>query len=347
MPRLRKIPVKEPEEMIIEDSALPTEDIVIELSDDDVLVPDATVVTEPAEHPVVEPVADEPLKRALEAQQRAEEIARNATRERDEANRRAQDRDEELVRTRGEREDAEYNSILTSIAAEQSTIDKAEADYASFAQIGDWAAASKAQREMSVASARLDRLDDGKRNFDQRREAAKIAPPERRPAAPAAHDFEQKLSALALPANAQAWLRAHPEFINDTPKNIELGAVHNYLDKTRKIAPFSPAYFDALDTEFGFKAPPVAAEKPPEPTHQPQRRSIPVSAPVSRDVPGAGGERQSARTITLNPDEVQIARSSFSASDMTNAQKERLYAQNKAKLAAKRANGSYPSREQA
>lgn len=66
-----------------------------------------------------------------------------------------------------------------------------------------------------------------------------------------------------------------------------------------------------------------------------------MSAPVSRDVPTASGQRASSTKITLSQEERQIARTSFTADNMTNEQKERLYAQNKQKLMRERANGSY------
>ena len=70
-----------------------------------------------------------------------------------------------------------------------------------------------------------------------------------------------------------------------------------------------------------------------------------MTAPVSRDVPTASGQRQPSSKVTLTAEERQIARTSFTASDMTNEQKELLYARNKQKLAQQRANGAYPQAE--
>lgn len=329
MPRLKPPPSERP---TIEDNTLPTEPIEIEL------VPDEPVETEVELTPPVRverrttPPAEEdsPLQKALEATRTAEETQARLQRERDEALRTASQRDVELTRERGDREDAQYNSVLTAISAEQSTLDKAEADYAGYASVGDWANAGRAQRIMSSASARLDRLEDGKLAFEQKREAAKTAPPEQQRTQPQQPE---------LPDNAKAWLRKHPEFTTDNALNEKIGNAHNYLVKNRGIEAFSTAYFDALDTEFGFKG------KDDEPEPQPQRRSMPLSAPVSRDVPTADGQRQKPGTIKLSPEEVQIARTAFTASDMTNAQKELLYAQNKRKLQNMRANGQYPQSE--
>jgi hypothetical protein len=75
---------------------------------------------------------------------------------------------------------------------------------------------------------------------------------------------------------------------------------------------------------------------PPE-----SRRSIPVSAPVHRDVPTFSGNRQSHVDVRLSPEERDIARRSYSAPDMTDAQKEYEYWRQREKLRAMRRDGSY------
>ena len=337
MPRLKPPPAKQVETEI-EEYIAPTGAIEIDLPDDEPgetqieVAPAAAAPPAPAPEP---PVEDSPLQKALDAQKRAEEMQRTALRERDDALRRAQEHEEELTRERGDREDAQYNSVLTSIAAEQSALDKAEADYAAFAAVSDWASASKAQRVMSSASARLELLEDAKQAFETKRETLRTTPPAATPPAPQpAQDFEQRI--VQMPEVAKGWLRKHPEFINDAAMNRKIGGAHNYLVDNKGLQPFSEAYFDALDTEFGFKAPPAAA-----PQAQPQRRSMPMSAPVSRDVPTASGQRQTSTTMTLTEEERRIARTSYTAKDMTDAQKEYAYAKNKQKLHRMRANGEY------
>lgn len=319
-----------PEENLIEDHEPPTEPIEIELPGE---VDGPTEVElapppEPEPVPEPEPEPENPLAVQLAATARAEELQRqNADQQRQLA-----ERDAQLVQERTRGDDAEFNSVLTAIAAEQAVLDKAEQDYAYYAGQGDFQTAAKAQRIMASTAARLDRLEDGKTAFEQRR----AAPPEPKPAPAAAPlNFEQRIE--KMPESAKSWLRKHPEFINDGALNNKIGNAHNYLINNKGIEPYSTSYFDALDNEFGFKA--AAAEAEPQ-----QRRSMPVSAPVSRDVPTASGQRQSSSKITLSEEERRIARTSFS-SNMTNAQKELLYAQNKKKLTDRRANGSYPMPE--
>jgi hypothetical protein len=341
MPRLKPPPKKQEEQPIV--SAPIDEPVEIILDDDPAAEVEISLAPEPEAK--VERKEDDTLKAQLDAAKAAEDLQKrynDLQRQADENARIAREREDELRRERGDREDAQYNSILTAIAAEQAALDKAESDYAAYAAAQDWANASKAQRQMSLVGGRLARLEDGKEAFDARREEAKKAQPTRATAGPPSFDDRIK----ALPSNAQTWLRSHPEFINDAAKNGEIQAAHSYIVQRKGIAAFSDAYFDALDVEFGFKKPadPVPA---PAPTSQP-RKSMPVTAPVSRDVPSASGTR-TTNSITLTAEERAIARNSFgpikdkdgNLVDMTNEQKERLYAQNKAKLDRMRRSGEY------
>lgn len=333
-------------DLIPEDNTPPTEDIVINLDADEMDLSSA----EPAEPAPAEPAPapaatvpaepEDPIKQALEAQRRAEDMARVAARERDEANRRAAERERELVHERTRTDDARYNSVLTAIAAEQSAIDKAEADLASAMQVGDASAVAKAQRVIAVAAARLDRLEENKADFDQQRETARQAPPPRQ--APPS-DPDSQIAAMAIPDNAKAWLRAHPEFVSDPGRIDMLGSAHNYITRNKNVPAFTQAYFDALDQEFGFAAAPAAAPTP-SPAPAPQKRSVPVSAPVSREPPTSSGQRSSGNQITLTAEERQIARNSFGSvngRELSPAEKERLYALNKAKYKRMLADGSY------
>jgi hypothetical protein len=87
-----------------------------------------------------------------------------------------------------------------------------------------------------------------------------------------------------------------------------------------------------------------------EPAPAPIRKSMPITAPVSRDVPSASGPRVSeARTITLTAEQRLIARNSFGpikdrngrVVDMSDDEKERLYASNLRRYQQMLANGTY------
>ncbi|WP_426418478.1 hypothetical protein [Bradyrhizobium genosp. A] len=92
-------------------------------------------------------------------------------------------------------------------------------------------------------------------------------------------------------------------------------------------------------------APDVLAAQLPEPALTPRTRSMPMTAPVSREVPMLSGKRTADLSkVTLSAEERFVAQNSFS-SDLSVAERERLYATNKARLARERAEGRYPQPE--
>jgi hypothetical protein len=90
----------------------------------------------------------------------------------------------------------------------------------------------------------------------------------------------------------------------------------------------------------GAQPPPKASPDVPSPSAS-SRRSIPVSAPVHRDVPTFSGNREAYIDTRLTAEERDIARRSYSAPDMTDAQKEYAYWVQREKLRRMRRNGSY------
>ena len=91
------------------------------------------------------------------------------------------------------------------------------------------------------------------------------------------------------------------------------------------------------------KAPPANAA-PGAPMPEP-RRSMPLSAPVSRAMPTYTSGKPASNKMTLSPEEVQIAHASIldrpDMPKMTNAQKEYIYAQNKRRYQQMKEDGSY------
>lgn len=320
------------------------ESLVVEIDEPDV----GPVVTEPVvieTSPTVAPAVEEsPLKAQVEAQQRAENLQKqldDMSRSQAEAQRQLQQAQREREQERGDREEAQYSSILSAIGAEEAALEAAERELASAMGAQDWSTAAKAQRIISQAAGRLDRLGENKTAFDNRRDDQRRNPPQ-----------ASTTSQNNLPARAQDWLREHPEFMSDTRRNQDIQAAHSYITTRKGIAAFSDAYFDALDQEFGFKTSPTVTTTSTPQSPPPERRSIPVTAPVSRDAPSTSGTRQKTE-ITLSPEQREVARNSFGPVwegdgkgngkwvDLTNPEKERLYAINLRKLAQKRANGTY------
>jgi hypothetical protein len=80
-------------------------------------------------------------------------------------------------------------------------------------------------------------------------------------------------------------------------------------------------------------------EEPPVNAPEP-RRSVPISAPVSRGAPDLASGRSVPMRITLSPEEVMVARNSFTDPTMTNEQRERLYVANKLRMIQMRKDGT-------
>jgi hypothetical protein len=83
----------------------------------------------------------------------------------------------------------------------------------------------------------------------------------------------------------------------------------------------------------------IAEDLPPPASPAPPRRSMPVSAPVSRDVPSVGGRRGSdTRTITLTAEQRDLAHRSYSWLSKADAEME--YAVQRAKMLRMRSDGT-------
>ncbi len=297
--------------------------------------PVATVETEPelllappAAAPAPEP--DEPdsaLTRQLDDLRNAEALAKqqlaDAQRREQEAIRRAQDREIELLQERDRSASAEYESVLNAINAFQSEADKAQSDLEASLGANDARGAAEAQRRLTTASARLVSLEDGKAAWDARREYERQNPPRRQaPADPVGAQIE---SMTHLSEKQRDWLRNHRDAITDPAKNAYLGAAHWDAIRDGKEQD-SAAYFTALEEKLGYRQ-----ASPPE-----NRRAPPVSAPVSREAPSLSTGKPATSRIELTPEQREAAR--ISGVD------EFTYAKNLMRLNDLKKNGHYQER---
>ena len=282
---------------------------------------------EPAPEPAEEERDDNALTRQLEELRTAEALAKqqladSQRRERD-AIRHAQDREIELTRERERSVSAEYESVVNAINALQSEADRAQSDLEASLAANDSRGAAEAQRRLTTASARLVSLEDGKAAWDQRREWERANPP--RPQAPADPVEAQIESMTHLSVKQRDWLRNHRDAMTDQAKNAYLGAAH--WDAIRAgHAQDSEGYFAALEEKLGYR----------QATAPTERRSPPVSAPVSRESPSLSTGKPTTSRIELTPAQREAAR--ISGVD------EFTYAKNLMKLNDLKKNGHYQER---
>ena len=167
----------------------------------------------------------------------------------------------------------------------------------------------------------------------------------------------------------QRFIAEHPELLD--PRNAE--AIESYWRQAQRMNISDEAEVDqyvlaGLNFERRHREPerrepePVQASPEPaqarqeafqepaprsEPVPRSERRSMPMAAPVSRsEAPSFNGKRTSSRgEMRLTEEERKIARDSIpdrpDAPKLTDTQKEFLYAQNKARYAQMRADGTY------
>lgn len=271
---------------------------------------------------------------------RAAESATRAEYERQvqEANRRAQELEQQNSQHQNQQLEAEYDSVLNAIAAAESEANAAAQAYDAAYNAGDGKSMAEAQRKISRAEARLERLEDGKAAIEYRREVAK-AEPARKPTAQAADPLEAHIA--QLPDLAKNWIRSHREYMENQDKNTDLQMAHLKAVKA-KITPYTQSYIEFVEEELGLRQKKVTTEEdlgddPPEPT-----RRVSVSAPVSREVVSPSTGRATSQKVTLTAEEREIARLSMPNTDPGEA--ERIYAQKKLELQRLKAQGHYQER---
>ncbi len=269
-------------------------------------------VEEP-ESPLAKQLAD--LKAAEELAQR--QLAESRARE-EQAVRAAHEQTRELMRERAGRDQAEYDAVLNALGAAQSEVDRATSDWEVAMSAQDFRTASEAQRRLAIASNRVVGLEDSKVMLESRREEQRATPQQQYNADPIAAAID---SMNNLSAKQRDWLKGHRDAYTDPAKNAYLGAAHHDAIRAGH-AQDSDGYFQLLEEKLGYRQ--ARAE---------QRKSVPVSAPVSREAPTLSGAPASPSRITLTQAQREAAR--IAGID------EFTYAKNLLKLNARKKDGHY------
>jgi hypothetical protein len=151
------------------------------------------------------------------------------------------------------------------------------------------------------------------------------------------------------PIARQAYLEALAAGLRpdtDENENFVLEKTSEALRRQRQMREAMPApdhehrvrLADELEREVAQQmdepAPTSAPTKAPPP-----QRSMPISAPVSRAMPSMTSGAMPTR-ITLNPEQIMVARNSFTDPSLTDAQKEKMYAMNLMKMMQMRKAGT-------
>lgn len=271
-------------------------DLIIEITPDDPIVevkdPKAEKVAKVEK--VIEPSDD--LKQQFDALQKTANADKaEAARLRTEAStlrQTVQQTTHELTKSQGERIASDEAAIQNAVAAEKAFLEGAKRDKKSAILENNVDAMADADERMALAAGRLVRLEEGLSDVETRKkEAPKVAPkPD--------DSFEGKIS--NAPPKIQAWLRAHPEYVDDTKQNNRANAAHS-MALADGVAYGSDEYIEYCEKFLGLKEDEGEKPKPKENG----TRKMPA-APVSRDggVSTSGGN---STQVTLTPGEQRAA----------------------------------------
>lgn len=341
MPKLRA-PKKEPE--IVPDD----QPITIELTDEKTPASNGEDIElkEPEEElpePEPEPEDDrEALRAQVEKLTQAERIQRDRATtleaDRAEAIRRANEAAAREAAARDEAGQAQYETILNALEANKAEADAAQQALEQAHTDGNFKAVAEAQRRIGRAEAQIVRLEEGKSAYEQWAQEQKTIRQQQQPRKPVEQQQDPVDAGFSnLPEVARNWLKSHREYTTDPRKNARIQALHwDVVDEGHE--PYSTAYFESLETHLGLRQPKEKTmDEPTEPATK--RTSAPVSAPVTREAPSPSTGKPSSTRVPLSATERETAR--FSMPHLPPADAERVYAENKLKLAALKKSGHY------
>ncbi|HEY6020304.1 MAG TPA: hypothetical protein VIY48_10480 [Candidatus Paceibacterota bacterium] len=280
------------------------------------------------------------LKRQLEEMKAAVEDSRKqaqeAQRRQAELDARIRESQQESNQYLSRAEEAEYQAVLTAMAAAEGEADSGNRDLEAALTNQDHKAAADAQRRIARAEAKLVQLEEGKNALEARKSqaAARAEEEKRNPPKPQNLSVDQQIDAVnALLPSQKTWLKAHPDAWTDQRKNMRLQGAHVEAED-QGLTPGTQKYFDYLEERLGYKQADTTNDdeddEPRQTQHRQERRTL-VSAPVSRDTPSNGGK--SKTKITLSEKELEAAQ--ISGVDP------QTYARNMLKLKSMKEDGYY------
>ena len=203
-------------------------------------------------------------------------------------------KDQEIAEVRKEVTSSQLDTVLSGIQAAEAEATAAEREYVAAAEAGDFAAQARAQRKISGAEARIQRLKEAEGDLKDQAatKPAKREEPRQQPTTDPIEQFTHGMS-----AKSAAWIRAHPDCVTDAKKNARMLAAHN-LAMADDIAVDSPEYFERIEAGIT----PVTKK-----ADEPKPVNIRPSAPVAPTGNAGGGMSGGGQTVTLTRREVEAA----------------------------------------
>lgn len=204
-----------------------------------------------------------------------------------------------VTRANAEVQDSNLHLINGAIDKLKSESNYLKQRYRDAMASGDYDQAANIQETMSLNSAKLLQLHNGKTSLEER-----LANPQ--PIAPQPSDPVERVASTLSPRSA-AWIRAHPQCITDQRMYQKMVGAHN-IAMADGYTVDSDAYFEAIEQQLGFRR-----------SNQPADDDVEVnlsaaSAPVQkRTAPAAA---PTTRTASSTPSKAQIVRLSAEMREM-------------------------------
>lgn len=268
----------------------------IETKEDEIVVTDAQEAETSKPEPKGEEISPEIGIEALRHQLEMEKSARA------EAEKRARMAENTASRASLEVQDSNLQLIVSAIDSVNRTNTMLKRDYAAAMQAGAFDHAAEIQSQMSINGAKLLQLENGKAALSEKLKN----PPQQQQQMPA--DPVEAIASQLSPRSA-AWVRAHPECVNDKRLYMKMIGAHNIAVADGYVAD-TDEYFAEIERQLGYRKPQttVQAEEGEEPTSMAAkpmaRKAPPPPAPSSRAASnGTGGKN----TMLLTKEQREMA----------------------------------------
>lgn len=337
------IEINEPITITIEDEVpnQPIGSTVIETAPDPVPAPAPDPVPAPAENKIstdpeegIELLRQQLARRDTELLQERE-ARRHSEAARVEAERAARDHAGKAEQFRAQASDASYDSVVNAIGAASAELESATARQVDAYEKGDFSAVAKLNGEIGRISARIEGLETGKVQMDQRRQAPNQAQPvqqfqetaeqvNRRPWSQ--HEFDRYIG-TRTPRSAQ-WVRSHPEFAADPLFRTRVIGADGYVADTLGIPRDTDEYFrrveEALNLGTASSAVSQAGQMSSRDSGDLQQQQAVVAQQLAAQQSVAAAQRQRAAVPAAPPSRsVPTSRGNMSGTQITLSEEER------------------------
>lgn len=273
------------------------------------------------------------LRQQLEAKQREAEEMRKG---RIEAENLARQREFEAKNAVVYAQDSQVTAFNNAIAGFERDAEMLEERAAAALERGEYQAAAKIQREMAKIESKLEFLNKGKFDLEEKLEVQRqsLTPPERMEYTGPQDPVEAYVQNLA--PVAKDWIRAHPEVVTDDSLRNLMTAGH-YEALGMGLKPNTQEYFGHIETKLGYgeggsNFQPEVQRQETTPQYRPQGRTPMASAPVSRSASPTVSRNGNRMSVTLTPAMREAAEIAGMTEEEYAAEMVRLANQGKIKL---------------